>query len=180
MPAFDIAAAASRLCLACGLCCNGVLFHIVRLQPGDSVKQLESLGMKLNRKKREPYFRQPCCFLKDCTCTQYEARPQRCRLFECQQIKRLALHEVTEAEAGRHIGEAKRCVAEVERLLLELGNTDTHLPLSERYLQVLESNAPDLQPLIDEMDGLNALLNEHFRREPNGFMRSDHQSSGPH
>lgn len=172
MSAAEITDAASRLCTACGLCCNGVLFHIVRLQPGDSVKELESLGMKLSRKKREPYFRQPCSFLNDCTCTQYASRPARCRLFECQQIKRLTVHEVTEAEAGRRIGEAKRSVAEVERLLLELGNADTHLPLLERYLQVLETDTLELQPIIKAMSGLNALLNEHFRLEPHGLTQS--------
>jgi Fe-S-cluster containining protein len=172
MSAAEITDAASRLCTACGLCCNGVLFQIVRLQPNDSVKQLESLGLSVRRKKREPYFRQPCSFLNDCTCTQYAARPTRCRLFECQQIKHLAAHEVTESEARQRIDEAKRRVAEVERLLLELGNADVHLPLLERYLQALETAAPELQPLIEEMSGLNALLNEHFRLEPHGLTQS--------
>lgn len=162
----EIAAAASRLCLACGLCCNGVLFQIVRLQPGDSVKQLEALGLKLNRKKHEPYFRQPCRLLKDCTCTQYAARPSRCRLFECRQLRRLADGEVSEVAALPCIADAKRRVAKAEHLLLEMGNGDVHLPLSERYLQALETDSPALQPLIDEMSGLNAVLNEQFRLEP--------------
>ena len=34
MPAAD-SSAASRLCTACGMCCNGVMFHTVRLQPRD-------------------------------------------------------------------------------------------------------------------------------------------------
>jgi Fe-S-cluster containining protein len=172
MSASEIAEAASRLCTACGLCCNGVLFHIVRLQPSDSVKQLESLGMSVNRKKHEPYFRQPCRFLIDCTCTQYAARPERCRLFECQQLRRLAAGEVLETTSQLCIDEAKRRVAEVERMLLEVGNTDVHLPMLERYLQVLEADAPSLQPLIDEMTALNAMLNEHFRLEPQNLTRS--------
>ena len=168
----EIAAAASRLCLACGLCCNGVLFQIVRLQPGDSVKQLEALGLKLNRKKHEPYFRQPCRLLNDCTCTQYAARPSRCRLFECELLRRLAENAVSESYARQCIDEARRQVAEVECRLLELGNAEVQLPLMERYLQVLEADTPGLQPLIAEMNGLNALLNEHFRREPQGLTQS--------
>ena len=168
----QIAAVASRLCLACGLCCNGVLFHIVRLQASDSIKQLESLGMKLNRKKHEPYFRQPCRFLNDCTCTQYQARPQRCRLFECQQLRRLADGEVSEAAALVCIADAKHRVAKAEHLLLEMGNEDVHLPLSDRYQQALETGSPALQPLIDEMTALNAVLNEQFRLEPQNLKQS--------
>lgn len=159
--------AAARLCTVCGLCCNGVLFHIVRLQPTDSAKQLEARGMKLSRKKREPYFKQPCSFLTDCTCTQYAARPLRCRLFECRQLKRLADLEITEADALRSIDEVKRSVARVELLLEQSGNTDAHLPMSERYAQVLASGAASVhRDLIEEMSGLNAALNENFRLEP--------------
>jgi len=123
--------------------------------------------MKLSRKKREPYFKQPCSFLTDCTCTQYVARPLRCRLFECSQLKRLADLEITEADALRNIDEAKRSVARVELLLEQSGNTDVHLPLAERYAQVLASGAASFHhDLIAEMSGLNAALNKKFRLEP--------------
>ena len=161
----------SRLCTVCGLCCNGVLFHIVRLQPADSVKQLEALGMKVSRKKREPYFKQPCSFLNDCTCSHYAARPLRCRLFECRQLQRLADQQVTEDDVMHAIGDVKRRVANVEAMLQHAGNTSVHLPLSERYEQVLASSGhagatTPRRQLIEEMTGLNQVLNHDFRREP--------------
>jgi uncharacterized protein len=165
------AAVASRLCTVCGLCCNGVLFHIVRLQPADSVKQLEALGAKVSRKKREPYFKQPCSFLKDCTCSNYAARPVRCRLFECRQLQRLADQQITEDDVMLAIGDVKRRVAKVEAMLEQAGNTSMHLPLSERYEQVLASpghagTTTARRHLIAEMTGLNQVLNHDFRREP--------------
>src|SRR5438132_2396309 len=36
---------AEDLCLECGLCCNGVIFADVRLQPGDDPKRLKALGL---------------------------------------------------------------------------------------------------------------------------------------
>ncbi|SKB06040.1 hypothetical protein SAMN02745166_04408 [Prosthecobacter debontii] len=158
--------AASRLCLACGMCCNGVLFHIVRLQPTDSVKALEKMGMKLSRKKTEPYFNQPCRFLQGCTCQVYEHRPTRCRLFECQQIHGLAAGQITEAEALIVIRQTQEAVARVERLLSERGNTATERPLMERFRETRqESGEPDL-PLVEEMQRVNELLNQHFRTTP--------------
>lgn len=167
MLASDFTAAASRLCTACGMCCNGVLFHIVRLQPADSIKTLESLGMKLSRKKREPYFNQPCRFLHDCTCSIYQDRPTRCRLFECQQILGLAGGGITEDEAGQKIALARLRVNRIEELLGRQGNQEIHRPLMERCAQVLqEVGENERRELVEEMTALNELLNQSFRPEP--------------
>lgn len=164
-PAFT--ATASRLCTACGMCCNGVLFHIVRLQPMDSVKALEALGMKLSRKKREPYFNQPCRFLHGCTCSIYQARPQRCRLFECRQILGLQAGDTTEEEAGGRITEVRARVRQVEGLLEAQGNAENQKPLMERCTQVLqEIGEGEGAALRAALRDLNDLLNEHFRLEP--------------
>jgi Fe-S-cluster containining protein len=163
----DITAAASRLCTACGMCCNGVLFHIVRLQPMDSVKALEALGMKLSRKKREPYFNQPCRFLNDCTCTIYTARPQRCRLFECKQILGLQLGVISEGEAESRIAEVRVLVRAVEDVLEAHGNLETHQPLLERCEQLLQQgDKTEIEALSLAMHALNDLLNQHFRQDP--------------
>ncbi len=163
----------SRLCTACGLCCDGVLFHIVRLQPEDSVKSLEALGVKLSRKKSEPYFKQPCTLLHACTCTQYASRPARCRAFECRQLKGMANGELTETEALRNIEDAKVRVAQIEALLCEAGNAAVHLPLADRYAQVLSSEIgvpdPAHRLLAHRMAELEWVLNENFRDVPSKF-----------
>ena len=41
-----------RLCLLCGLCCSGVLFKDVELQPGDNAEKLAGLGLPLKRSGR--------------------------------------------------------------------------------------------------------------------------------
>ena len=53
MSADEISAAAAHLCAACGLCCNGVMFHTVKLQPNDSAPALAALGLKLKRKQAD-------------------------------------------------------------------------------------------------------------------------------
>lgn len=175
----ELSAAASRLCTACGLCCNGVLFQIVRLQPEDSVRALESRGMKLNRKKHEPYFRQPCSFLGDRTCQHYAARPWRCRVFECRQLNLLAEGHATEASTRAWIEVARSQVAEVERLLEVAGNTDVDRPLQERYAQVIEEVGHTDAHLVSAMTALNALLDNHFRVEGNLSTASLGASAAP-
>lgn len=157
----DLRHAASRLCTACGMCCNGVLFEIVRLQPQDDMRGLERLGMEIYRKKKEPYFKQPCRFLDGCSCTIYTARPTRCRHYECQQLKRLANGEITEADAMVKISEAHELVAQVQASLVRLGDEAAQDSLEERTRRVLERQ-PDAS-LQDEARALKTLLNREFR-----------------
>jgi Fe-S-cluster containining protein len=153
--------AASRLCTACGLCCSGVLFEIVKLQTADSIRDLEKLGMQINRKKTEPYFKQPCRFLDDCTCTIYQHRPTRCRRFECFQLKLLAAGEIDEVEAQSKIDEARRKVAGIQFRLEKAGHTRTEDSLTERVERAL-SSLPD-EAMMAEMRALKIYLERHFR-----------------
>ena len=160
--------AASRLCAACGMCCNGVMFHTVRMQPGDSAKALAALGLKLKRKKGGHFILQPCPAYRDAQCSIYLARPERCRVFECRQLKRVASGEITEAMALEKIGEAKRRVEELNALLQQAGKTDPKRPLSKRCEKVMaepaEGEALEVRTrLALAMQELEAVLDAEFR-----------------
>lgn len=130
------------------------------------MKSLESLGLKLNRKKTEPYFNQPCCKLQDSTCTIYQDRPTRCRLFVCQQLRRLADQEITEEEAANVIGQARALVHEMEELLEKAGNQEHKSPLLNRVIKVVqETDRLQAAAITCQMQALNDLLNRHFRLE---------------
>ena len=166
---------ASRLCTACGLCCNGVMFHAVRLQPGDSAKALAALGLRLKRKKRQQFILQPCPAWRESRCSIYEQRPERCRLFECRQLKRVAAGEITEAAALEKIRDVQRRVAFVNGLLERAGGTDAGKPLSKRCEKVMAepldvSSDPatvELRAALTQaMRELDAMLDEDFRITP--------------
>ena len=176
------ASAATRLCLACGLCCNGAMFHQVRLQPADSAKSLAAVGMMLKHKRGLSFIQQPCCCFKPvklpgegakpCQCSIYAARPERCRVFECRQLALVESAEISEAAAMTTILEAKRLEAEVEELLARTGNKNRKLPLVVRCERVLEApadpgwNAEMLtlrEQLRESMRTLSLMLNRDFR-----------------
>ena len=175
MIAPQIFPAASRLCAACGMCCNGVMFHIVRLQPADSPRKLAALGLKLKRKKGQSHIIQPCPAHRDSRCSIYEGRPERCRVFECRQLQRVAAGEITEAMAREKIGEAVQLVAELNALLLRAGGTNVKRAIFKRCEQAM---AEPLDPSSDEAaveirnrirrvkQELNALLDLEFRITP--------------
>ena len=164
--------AAARLCAACGLCCNGVLFAIVQLQPADSPKQLASLGLKLTHKKKRHFFQQPCPMFRESQCAIYQNRPERCRLFECRQLKQVATGQIAETTALATIDDARRRVDRVRELFERLGETNHKRPLTRRYESIMQapldpSESPKTTLLRDQvtiaMRELRELLQRDFR-----------------
>src|ERR1041385_4460265 len=85
----------SPLCPNCGLCCDSTLFADVELRKGDDAKRLAGLGLTIGKKGQGKLaFSQPCACFDGKFCTIYEARPKRCRTFECGLLKKVATDEI--------------------------------------------------------------------------------------
>ncbi len=132
----DEADNASLLCTRCGLCCNGVFFADVRLRKKDKPEQLPKTEVEIEQRKDGPYLLQPCKALGKHGCSIYDQRPISCRKFQCTLLKRTNSGELDKDEALKTIQSARRRIAHLEKLLLELGNNETHLPLTWRYESV--------------------------------------------
>jgi uncharacterized protein len=169
-----------QLCLRCGLCCNGVLFRDVEVQPGDDAEMLRRLGLPLKKvnarpspeafqKERAP---QPCALLgADCKCAIYANRPLRCRQFECALLLEVKAGACSVDQALKTIRDAQKRAAKALRLLRELGNEEEHLTVAHRFRRVkrkMESGAidPALRGKFSElslaMHRLNLRLSESF------------------
>lgn len=143
------AEAIAKLCPACGLCCNGVLFGDVELQRDDDAKPLGKLGVEFFRKGRKTAFAQPCACLVNGLCRIYADRPKRCATFDCGLLKRVQGGKTTSTAALTKIAETKRRADEVLKLVRQLGNTDESLPLNQRYAAVI---AEPIDMSADEAD----------------------------
>ncbi len=172
----SFAAAASRLCAACGMCCDGTMFQIVRMQPGEVPAELGKLGLKIRCRDGEYFMEQPCSALRANGCTVYERRPVRCRLFNCQQLGRMERGETTEAEAKAMIVETRELVERVRSLIEQCGLREDGHALVARYERVMstpvnETLEPELMSLREELDAtmrkLKLQLNREFRLPPN-------------
>lgn len=171
----SFATVASRLCAACGMCCDGTMFQIVRMQPGDTPAALSRLGLKIRCRDREYYMEQPCTALHDNSCTVYAQRPTRCRLFNCQQLQRLEISATTEPEAMAMILQTRTLVAQVRSLIEQCGLREDGQALFERFERVMSTpvNAslePELAAAREKLDAvmrqLKLQLNHEFRLPP--------------
>lgn len=172
----EFASAATRLCAACGMCCDGTMFQIVRMQPGEVPAELGKLGLKIRCRDGEYYMEQPCSALREKRCTVYEKRPVRCRLFNCQQLGRVERGETTEPEAMAMIIETRALVEKVRGLIEQSGLREDGQALVERYERVastpvnqaLEPELISVRVELDEvMRKLKLRLNREFRLPPN-------------
>jgi len=129
-----------QLCLACGLCCNGVLFKDVELQPSDEPEKLAGLGLSLEKTRTKTRFAQPCAAL--CAgnrCRIYAERPARCREFECALLKSVLAGRQEVSSALKIIRATSQRAERVRRLLRELGCTAEAMPLSRRFRRMQRS-----------------------------------------
>ena len=163
---------ANSICLECGLCCNGVIFADVRLQPGDNARLLQSLGLKFTSNRK---FAQPCTAFAGCKCNIYSDRPTYCREFECLLLKSVQAGQTKPAEAIRTIRSTLQRVKKVKRLLEQLGDADDSVALSKRFRRMqrkLENSPLDKESahLFGELTlafhDLNIRLSERFYPHP--------------
>ena len=166
---------AERLCAACGLCCNGVMFHSVRLQLDDVPTELAALGLKLKRKHKQDWILQPCPAHRDGQCAIYAQRPQRCRLFECQQLQQVKSGKISEPMALEKIREVQRRADQLDELSRRADGRPRKGPLSKRCEAALAepfdaTTHPELirerKDLARGLAELEALLDADFRVPP--------------
>src|SRR6516165_5837621 len=127
----------SELCPNCGLCCNGVLFADVELQPDDDAGRLVELGLLLKKKGTKRAFVQPCRCFDGKLCRIYADRPGRCAAFECGLLKRVQSGAMPAAGALKRIATAKALAEKVRRLLNRLGDVDEQTALTKRYNRMM-------------------------------------------
>jgi len=160
------------LCLECGLCCNGVIFADVKLQPSE-VRSLKSKlrSLELAQKNGQGKLPQPCAAFDGCRCRIYAERPLYCRQFECLLLKNVQSGRLGRAAASRVVRTAKERAEKVRVLLRELGETDEQSALSFRFQRVAKryEKAPLMQDKAEiyadltlAVHDLNMLLSEAF------------------
>jgi len=126
-----------QLCLACGLCCDGTLFHHVKLEAGDDARKLKALGLPVKTSRSQTpvtRFPQPCAALcADRTCRVYADRPKQCRSYECGVLKEFQAGQIAFPSALRLVKQARQDADKIRRLLRQLGDTEEHRSLNERF-----------------------------------------------
>lgn len=107
----------SRLCLACGLCCQGLLHDWALLRDGE-VEAARRLGLRPAADHGEASFPLPCPCFQDGRCSVYAERLSPCREYRCKLLRGYLTGRVAWEEGLRRVEQTKRLVAAI-RLRLD-------------------------------------------------------------
>lgn len=156
---------AETLCRSCGMCCDGTLFDLGRIETDDDVRALETDGLVVLERNGRWFFQQPCnCFDRD-ICTIYPRRPARCRAYQCKVLDGLVSGSMPVEEAHRLVAKA----VDWRRILItQLGDRfgGAGLSLAARWRALKAGGGADAESEV-AFGGFLALLDRHFRR-PSG------------
>ena len=108
----DIEVGDTAPCIGCGMCCNGTLYWMAKVTPGEE-ERIQSYGLELTEEKGRTYFQLPCQHERCGSCTIYQDRFDICRSFRCQLLRRYQAGDVPLEEARRRVETALKLVEAV-------------------------------------------------------------------
>lgn len=102
----------TALCLACGLCCTGVL-HGRTIVAAEEEDRIVNLGFQVERMGDQLFFAQPCSkFAQNC-CSVYALRPVSCQSYQCSLLMRLLAGDLSLEEGLKIVRQAQAMLSEV-------------------------------------------------------------------
>lgn len=160
---------ASRLCLACGMCCDGTVHDFAFLQE-DDVAPASACGFQTYyRSDGTPAMALPCHYLEGNACQRYdEWRPSICGDYMCRLQKRTAAGECDESEALGIIANAKASRKQVEELLRPGESLAQARDRFDSLAAAKEALTPDDAKLVVRIFVLDRLLDQFFRKAGKG------------
>ncbi|NDK56030.1 YkgJ family cysteine cluster protein [Pontibacter fetidus] len=159
---------ATKVCLACGLCCDGTLIGFVQVGYEELPVLRELLDVE--NANGEGFFLQPCKKFCD-GCTIYPERPKHCAKYECGLLASLEQKEIDVETALVTVDVVKQKKVAIEKKLafvqFELQSQSFYYKMIELKKLLRTDKSPSSfnqlhLDLLTELDQLEKLLSERF------------------
>jgi hypothetical protein len=94
----------SKICIQCGMCCDGTLFTKAKVKNCEDELLAKSLGLTIfSISDNKTFFELPCHLFNKC-CTIYDKpRPNTCSKFMCEPLQKVLTNEITFNDAEQQI-----------------------------------------------------------------------------
>lgn len=96
-----------QICINCGFCCDGTLFHNANLEPGEKGNLPDYMEKSYFKNEKGEFFKLPCEYF-DGKCTIYD-QPKAiiCGAFRCQLLKDFAAKKISQKAALEIVKKSK-------------------------------------------------------------------------
>jgi Fe-S-cluster containining protein len=149
----------SQLCLACGLCCQGLLHDWARIETQE-IAAAQKLGMHTEMHPDGAAFSLPCPCHRDGRCAVYEERPSPCREYRCKLLRGYQAGQVSWNEALHRVQRARQLMASLRG---RLGLPETGSVW--RQVRTVDLTPADAEAQLD-VAALSAHCLRHFWNRP--------------
>lgn len=102
----------SSLCLACGLCCEGILYTHAVVKP-DEIEHVRALGLTVETFGDTLGCRQPCPLYREQRCSAYPNCLSICKVYQCVMLKNYLAGGITCEEGLQTVQRARELLAAV-------------------------------------------------------------------
>ncbi len=165
----DIMSESMRICLSCGICCDGTLIGFVQLHT-EEIPAVRKI-IEVEEEGQQGIFLQPCKQFSCNGCKVYAERPIECGKYECGLLKSAAKKELTFEDAVDVVAAVKQKTALITEHIASL---DIKLHSKSFYFQMFElkklfrknkSNialSPSQEKLLAEVEELDEMLVKYY------------------
>ena len=158
----------SKICIQCGLCCDGTLFTKAKIKNSEDELLAKSLGLTIfSNSDSQIFFEQPCQLFNK-TCTIYDKpRPNCCSKFICQPLQKVRTNDIIFIDAENQILlalEIRRQVMETASLIPYFNKHSVQQLLAE-ITPKPSSNILQHKPLFLQIVSLRVLLNKLIQKK---------------
>ena len=149
----EVAVGDTAPCVGCGMCCNGTLYWIARVTPGEE-QRIQGHGLELTEEKGKTYFQLPCHHEQCGRCTIYQTRFDICRSFRCQLLRNYQSGDVGLGEARERVETALRLVEAVRH-----DDPQAALAFHRRDIRARLAEQPEQESAAERAERSRKLLN---------------------
>lgn len=158
----------SKICIQCGMCCDGTLFTKAKVKNSEDELLAKSLGLTtFSTSNSKIYFEQPCQLFNK-TCTIYDKpRPNCCSKFICEPLQMVLSNEITFDDAEQQILlalETRRQVMETANLIPEFKS----YTVQQLLLEIVPQPSPKIlqhKHLFLKLVSLRVVLNNLIKKK---------------
>ena len=161
-----------KICVNCGMCCDGTLYLHAVLDPGERGNLPEKIEERSYTLAGKDYFLLPCLYFEG-KCTIYDLqRAKVCGSYRCQLLKDIAEGNVSQTEALDIVAEAAATRTKLLKEYLRITGDDdgiTFKKLHSRLGKLIQDTVPggetenEMELLRARCNIFEALLIKHFR-----------------
>jgi Fe-S-cluster containining protein len=155
-----------KICIQCGLCCDGTLFDRLKITPDENPERFVDL---LHKNGEDRFMSLPCVYFNE-KCTVYdEKKPTGCSTFECKILSKVDSKSIGFDGANSIINELKLLREEITHEYIEFYKESKSFRAiyNELDSKMKESTSPSIQlkSLYFKCGLLEAQLSKHLRTE---------------